>query len=204
VAEAHPRLIVHVVFEDGAEADMPSGRPTLEQLRAWVPAGAEAYVLGPKPFMSFVNRALAEIGIPGSGATMNSSGLPKRWIEDIYPSPVLMPTGRIREVSVLEYGLNECVFLTVREKGHGRQPSQRILEIGFLICHIRGRSRNQAMVQPGEMGFGCYTVCKFTCANKENINWKLLDTSAWHPLSTDVKLGNGAGSYRDEVVRRLG
>jgi nitric oxide dioxygenase len=63
--EAHPRLIVHVVFEDGAEADMPSGRPTLEQLRAWVPAGAEAYVLGPKPFMSFVNRALAEIGIPG-------------------------------------------------------------------------------------------------------------------------------------------
>jgi hypothetical protein len=27
-----------------------------------------------------------------------------------------MPTGRIREVSVLEYGLNECVFLTVRER----------------------------------------------------------------------------------------
>lgn len=63
--EAYPWLIVHVVFEDGAEADMPSGRPTLEHLRAWVPAGAEAYVLGPKPFMGFVNHALVEIGVPG-------------------------------------------------------------------------------------------------------------------------------------------
>lgn len=62
--QAHPRLFVHVVFEEGAEEGMPSGRPTLEHLRAWVPAEAETYVLGPKAFMGFVNRALAEIGVP--------------------------------------------------------------------------------------------------------------------------------------------
>jgi nitric oxide dioxygenase len=61
---AHPRLSVHVVFEEGAKAGEPAGRPTLDQLRAWVPAGGEAYVLGPKPFMGFVNRALATIGLP--------------------------------------------------------------------------------------------------------------------------------------------
>jgi nitric oxide dioxygenase len=60
----HPRLTVHTVFEQGAAPGAPSGRPTLEQLRGWVPADAEAYVLGPKPFMGFVNRALAQIGLP--------------------------------------------------------------------------------------------------------------------------------------------
>jgi nitric oxide dioxygenase len=60
----HPRLTAHVVFEEGAPDGAPSGRPTLEQLRGWVPVEGEAYVLGPKPFMGFVKRALAQIGLP--------------------------------------------------------------------------------------------------------------------------------------------
>jgi nitric oxide dioxygenase len=52
------------VFEQGAAAGSPAGRPTLDQLRGWVPADAEVYVLGPKPFMGFVDRTVAEIGVP--------------------------------------------------------------------------------------------------------------------------------------------
>jgi nitric oxide dioxygenase len=60
----HPQLTAHVVFEQGAAAGSPAGRPTLDQLRGWVPADAEVYVLGPKPFMGFVDRTVAEIGVP--------------------------------------------------------------------------------------------------------------------------------------------
>ena len=62
-AREHERFTAHIVYEQGGEADAPAGRPALEHLRQWVPAEAEAYFLGPKPFMAFVNRALAEIGL---------------------------------------------------------------------------------------------------------------------------------------------
>lgn len=55
-AQAHPRFTAHVVLE--AEA----GRPSLEALRGWVPADADAYFLGPKPFMTVVDQALAALG----------------------------------------------------------------------------------------------------------------------------------------------
>lgn len=55
-AQAHPRFTAHVVLE--AEA----GRPGLEALRGWVPADADAYFLGPKPFMAVVDQALAALG----------------------------------------------------------------------------------------------------------------------------------------------
>lgn len=55
-AQAHPRFTAHVVLE--AEA----GRPSLEALRGWVPADADAYFLGPKPFMAVVDQALAALG----------------------------------------------------------------------------------------------------------------------------------------------
>ena len=57
-AQAHPRFTAHVVLE--AEA----GRPSLEALRGWVPADADAYFLGPKPFMAVVDQALAALGLP--------------------------------------------------------------------------------------------------------------------------------------------
>lgn len=63
-AHDYPRFSAHVVYEQGGHADAPSGRPSLDQLRAWVPAEADAYFLGPKPFMAFVDAALAEIGLP--------------------------------------------------------------------------------------------------------------------------------------------
>lgn len=61
---AHPRFSAYVVYEQGSYRDGLSGRPSLEQLQAWVPVDADAYFLGPKPFMGFVNKALAEIGLP--------------------------------------------------------------------------------------------------------------------------------------------
>ena len=65
-AQAHARFRHHVVFEQGGRDAMHSGRPTLEQLRAWVPVDADVYFLGPKPFMAFVDKALREIGVPES------------------------------------------------------------------------------------------------------------------------------------------
>ncbi|RVU04627.1 NO-inducible flavohemoprotein [Novosphingobium umbonatum] len=61
---AHPRFSAYVVYEQGEHRDGLSGRPSLDQLQAWVPVDADAYFLGPKPFMGFVNKALAEIGLP--------------------------------------------------------------------------------------------------------------------------------------------
>ena len=62
-ARTYPRFSAHIVYEQGGRDDAPSGRPSLEQLQAWVPQDAEAYFLGPKPFMAFVDGALARIGI---------------------------------------------------------------------------------------------------------------------------------------------
>lgn len=60
----HPRFRAFVVYEQGDVGATAYGRPTLEQLQAWVPRNAHAYFLGPKPFMSFVRKALASIGLP--------------------------------------------------------------------------------------------------------------------------------------------
>lgn len=63
-ARNYPRFTAHIVYEQGGHEDGPSGRPSVEQLQAWVPVEADAYFLGPKPFMGFVNRTLAQIGLP--------------------------------------------------------------------------------------------------------------------------------------------
>lgn len=63
-ASAHPRFMNHIVYEEAEQNTGLSGRPTVEQLRTLVPADADTYFLGPKPFMVLVNKALAEIGIP--------------------------------------------------------------------------------------------------------------------------------------------
>lgn len=63
-ARDYPRFTAHIVYEQGGHEDAPSGRPSVEQLQAWVPVEADAYFLGPKPFMGFVNRTLAQIGLP--------------------------------------------------------------------------------------------------------------------------------------------
>lgn len=63
-ARDYPQFSAHIVYEQGEREDAPSGRPSLEQLQAWVPVEADAYFLGPKPFMGFVNRTLAQLGLP--------------------------------------------------------------------------------------------------------------------------------------------
>ncbi|WP_137128590.1 NO-inducible flavohemoprotein [Rhizobium sp. FY34] len=63
-ARDYPNFTAHIVYEEAGQGDAYSGRPSLEHLRNWVPANADAYFLGPKPFMSFIDKALTEIGIP--------------------------------------------------------------------------------------------------------------------------------------------
>jgi nitric oxide dioxygenase len=65
-----PRFQSYVVYEqtDAQAGHVPDGvgRPTLEQLRQWLPASGDfdAYFLGPKPFMAFMKRSLHELGVP--------------------------------------------------------------------------------------------------------------------------------------------
>ncbi|WP_397392812.1 NO-inducible flavohemoprotein [Polynucleobacter sp.] len=63
-ARKYPRFKLFLVYENGATKDLASGRPNLEQIQRWVPPNAEAYFLGPKPFMQCINKALAEHGFP--------------------------------------------------------------------------------------------------------------------------------------------
>lgn len=63
-ARDHTNFIAHIVHEEEAAPGAPSGRPSLDHLRAWVPATADVYFLGPKPFMAFVDGALATLGVP--------------------------------------------------------------------------------------------------------------------------------------------
>lgn len=64
----YPQFRRHLVYERVSPADArqpdATGRPSVEQLRAWVPADAEVYFLGPKPFMAFIRRALKSLGVP--------------------------------------------------------------------------------------------------------------------------------------------
>jgi nitric oxide dioxygenase len=66
----YPQFTAHVVLEeaDPHAARQPAavGRASVEQLRQWLPAGADvdAYFLGPKPFMQFMKRALHAVGVP--------------------------------------------------------------------------------------------------------------------------------------------
>jgi len=65
-----PRFKSYVVYEEaearGAHVPDGVGRPTLEQLRHWLPADGnfDTYFLGPKPFMAFIKRSLRELGVP--------------------------------------------------------------------------------------------------------------------------------------------
>ena len=70
-AERFPeRLKAYVAYEELAPAPArqpdATGRPTLHQLRQWLPAHTDfdAYFLGPKPFMAFIKRSLRELGLP--------------------------------------------------------------------------------------------------------------------------------------------
>jgi len=70
-AERFPqRFKAYVAYEELAPAPArqpdATGRPTLHQLREWLPAHTDfdAYFLGPKPFMAFIKRSLQELGLP--------------------------------------------------------------------------------------------------------------------------------------------
>ena len=67
-----PKLRVHIAYEDGI-ADTVSdatGRPSVDHLSRWLPENrdVDAYFLGPKPFMGFIKRTLAELGVPAQQA----------------------------------------------------------------------------------------------------------------------------------------
>ena len=64
------RFKSYVVYEEAQAGSAPApdgvGRPTLEQLRQWLPSDGDfdAYFMGPKPFMAFIKRSLRELGVP--------------------------------------------------------------------------------------------------------------------------------------------
>ncbi len=60
----YPRFKLYLAYEEGAAEGAPSGRPSPMHIQEWVPADADTYFLGPKPFMQCINRALAEHGFP--------------------------------------------------------------------------------------------------------------------------------------------
>ncbi|MDW7745512.1 NO-inducible flavohemoprotein [Halomonas sp.] len=65
LAEAHPeRLRAVSIHERGNDADH-TGRIDRELLARLVPEGARCYFVGPQGFMTAVDRALAELGVPG-------------------------------------------------------------------------------------------------------------------------------------------
>ncbi|MGJ8522505.1 Flavohemoprotein [Carnimonas sp. R-84981] len=61
---------LHVVYEHSQPSELPQpdaiGRPTEEQLSAWLPADrdVDVYFLGPAPFMAFIKNALKALGVP--------------------------------------------------------------------------------------------------------------------------------------------
>ena len=71
-ARTYPQFHAFVVYEQGAvvEGEWPTalGRPTVAHLEDWLPADrdCDAYLLGPKPFMAFMRKNLAQLGLPES------------------------------------------------------------------------------------------------------------------------------------------
>jgi len=73
VAKRHPQLRRHYCVDEADPAQAPDaashtvGRLDAERLAQWLPQGTrdvDAYVLGPKPFMQQVKRALRSLGVP--------------------------------------------------------------------------------------------------------------------------------------------
>ncbi|WP_230970856.1 NO-inducible flavohemoprotein [Nitrogeniibacter aestuarii] len=66
----YPQFKPYIVYEhsDDGAPDAPDalGRPTLEQLKQWLPDPPvfDAYFLGPKPFMAAIKRFLTQLGLP--------------------------------------------------------------------------------------------------------------------------------------------
>lgn len=63
-ARKYPRFKLNLAYEDGATKGVASGRPSMERIQEWLPVDADAYFLGLKPFMQWINRALADHGLP--------------------------------------------------------------------------------------------------------------------------------------------
>lgn len=69
-AARYPQFKLHVVYDQASPAPAPQpdavGRPEMSQLTRWIadPAACDAYFLGPKPFMAWFKRTLAELGVP--------------------------------------------------------------------------------------------------------------------------------------------
>ena len=66
----HPQFRAHVAYEVAGASDESQpdviGRPAREHFERWLPAdrNVDCYLLGPKPFMAFVNRTLKDLGVP--------------------------------------------------------------------------------------------------------------------------------------------
>ncbi|HTI00697.1 MAG TPA: NO-inducible flavohemoprotein [Acidisoma sp.] len=73
-AELYPQLRRFIVYEHGKATDGSDahafGRPAIDHLQRWLPANldCDVYFLGPKPFMAFIKRSLAALGVPGHRA----------------------------------------------------------------------------------------------------------------------------------------
>ena len=71
-AANHPQFQSFIVYEQGEPGEDSKadafGRPVVDHLERWVPASrdCDVYFLGPKPFMAFVKRSLAALGLPTS------------------------------------------------------------------------------------------------------------------------------------------
>jgi nitric oxide dioxygenase len=69
LAARNPRLRHYVCYENAeGAARQPDGigRAQIDQLRQWLPKSPDldAYFVGPKPFMSFIKKALTALGVP--------------------------------------------------------------------------------------------------------------------------------------------
>ena len=66
-AARFPRFRHFTVLEHGGEGEAHAlGRPVIEHLQNWLPAGldCDVYFLGPKPFMAAIKRFLSALGLP--------------------------------------------------------------------------------------------------------------------------------------------
>jgi nitric oxide dioxygenase len=73
-AAYYPQFRSFLVYEQGEPGEDSKadafGRPVVDHLEHWVPASrdCDVYFLGPKPFMAFIKRSLAALGLPSSRA----------------------------------------------------------------------------------------------------------------------------------------